>query len=366
MKEKFRHIICAVINDISGDQRVHRIASTLVEAGYRVTVVGRKLPDSTPLSDRPYTCVRLNLPVYRGKLFYALFQLRLFLWMLTHKADILLANDLDTLLPSFLSARLQGRRLIYDSHEYYTEVPELVDRPRTRSIWLWVERRLFPRLRTVYTVNESLARIYGETYKVPVQIIRNVPWPYQPDLGIEKPKILIYQGALNMGRGIELMIKTLHHLPDYHLWIIGRGDIDEELRLMVKAEGLSGRIIFKGFVPLEGLRQLTVQARLGLSLEEDLGLNYHYASPNKVYDYIQARLPVIVSDLPEMARLVDTYEVGAVLPRGKRYPAELAQLVRKFEIPSYYRARREACEKAAKELNWEQEKARLVAIFAEQ
>ena len=156
MKQK---VIISVINDLSGDQRIHRIASTLAEAGYEVLVVGRKLPNSIPLSDRTYQTHRMRLFFIRGKWFYLEFNFRLFWFLLFRKADILNANDLDTLLANFLISRIKGTRLIYDSHEYFTEVPELIERPFTRNIWLRLEQWIFPRLNQIYTVNHSLASI---------------------------------------------------------------------------------------------------------------------------------------------------------------------------------------------------------------
>lgn len=362
-QDRPQHIQCLVINDLSGDQRVHRVASTLVEAGFRVTALGRELPDSPPLDSRPYACVRLKLPVHQGKWFYILFQLRVLAWLLGKRGDIILANDLDTLLPAFVAKWLTGRKLVYDSHEYFTEVPELIDRPRTRAIWLRLERWLVPKLKQMYTVNESLARIYREAYHIPVSVIRNVPLPYEQERNVDPLRVLIYQGALNVGRGIELMIRAMHHLEEYKLWIVGRGDIEDDLSELVEREKLTERVDFAGFVSLHDLKELTKRARIGFSLEEDLGLNYHYASPNKVYDYIQARVPVIVSDLPEMSRLVREHGVGEVLGANERTPEGLAARVRHLEDAALYEQLVQACDQAAGKLNWEREKASLSDIF---
>ena len=217
----------------------------------------------------------------KGKWFYLEYNFRLFWFLLFQKVNILNANDLDTLLANFLVSRLKRARLIYDSHEYFTEVPELIHRKSTRNIWLKLEQFIFPKLKQVYTVNGSLAKIYGEKYQKEVGIIRNVPFGKNPVTEAKKEKILIYQGALNIGRGIDLMIRAMAFLPEYKLWIIGRGDIEKKLKTLAKSEAYPDRIVFHGFTPLEKLFNFTTQAILGLSLEEDLGANYRFSSPIK-------------------------------------------------------------------------------------
>jgi glycosyltransferase involved in cell wall biosynthesis len=252
---------------------------------------------------------------------------------------------------------------VYDSHEYFTEVPELVGRPLVQKVWLNIEKRLFPKVDAAYTVNRSIAEVYSKKYDIPVAVVRNLP-TRKPATG-PKPEecILIYQGALNLGRGIELMIDAMEHLPDCHLWIVGRGDVETALRSRAAHSPASDRIVFQGFLPWEKLHPITAKARLGFSLEEDFGLNYRYASPNKVFDYIQAETPVLVSDLPEMRRIVEHYGVGEVLPVDARKPKLLPAKVRNMLESEQYSAWREACRKASFTLCWEEEKKELLKIY---
>lgn len=357
------HIIHAVINDLSGDQRLHRICSTLSEAGHTVTLVGRKLPNSKALSQRPYLTHRFRLPVHTGKWFYLIYNLRLFVWLLGQKADLITANDLDTLLACYFASKIKRVKLLYDSHELFTEVPELIDRPSTRRIWVLLEKWLVPRLDMAYTVNGSLARIFTEKYQTSFEIIRNVPFQKEGFPRANFPKVLLYQGSLNLGRGIDLMIDAMKFLPDYQLWIVGRGDVEDQLKK--QAESIPDeRVVFHGFKPLEELAELTKQAGLGFSLEEDRGANYHYASPNKVYDYLQARMPVIVSDLPEMSALIKTWECGKVLPLHDRSPEKLAALVVEiFDSPDLQQSYSRNADLAARELIWEREKETLLELY---
>lgn len=305
----------------------------------------------------------MKLRFERGKQFYAEYNYKLYQLLMTQPKGIWVSNDLDTLMAVSQAARKKGSKVVYDSHEYFTEVPELVGRPLVRKIWLNIEKRLFPKVDAAYTVNQSIADIYSEKYDIPVSVIRNVP-TRKPATG-PKPteRILIYQGALNLGRGIELMIDTMEHLPGYHLWIIGRGDVEAALRSRAEHSPHPDRIELKGFVPWEKLHPITAQASLGFSLEEDFGLNYRYASPNKVYDYIQAETPVLVSDLPEMRATVEQHGVGEVLSAHERKPRLLAERVRGIVEGGGYDGYQAACRRAAQVLCWEEEKKKLLGIF---
>lgn len=357
MQKSSKTVILSVINDISTDQRVHRIASTLSDWGFEVLVVGRKLPNSPPLPVHPYQTHRLRCFWHKGKLFYLEFTLRLFFFLLFRRADVYTANDLDTLLPNYLIARFKHKRLVYDAHELFTEVPELIHRPFTRKIWLILEQWLMPHVDNFMTVNEGLAEVYQERYAKTAVIVRNVPFYKQINDYTHKQPILIYQGALNVGRGIELMIETMILLPEYQLWIIGDGDIKNHLHLLAREKNVSNQLRFFGKLPFSELHALTTQARIGFSLEEDLGANYRLATPNKIYDYIQAEIPVIVSDLPLMKQIVQKWRVGHVLIA--RSPEKLAELVHKTVEVDWNMS----LKKAKAELCWENEREKLKLLY---
>ncbi len=353
-----RIIIC-VTNDLSTDQRVHKTALTLKERlGKEVWVVGRKRRHSPDLN-RAYKTIRFRLPVNKGPFFYALYNLRLFIFLLVHRADKILSNDLDTLPASRLAAGIKGTRLIYDSHELFTEVPELINRPRVKQIWNWLEKISVKKVDRFYTVCEPIAEIYAKKYDKQVDVVRNVPLYRENPLieKFEKPT-LIYQGVLNIGRGIDLMIETMDYLPQFQLIICGSGDVEMDLKRKA-SQSKYKNIIFKGQIDFDSMQNLTPGAHIGLSWEENMGLNYYYALPNKVFDYIQARIPVLVANLPGMKSIVSQYEVGAVLE--ERQPEKIAnQIVRIFEKRHTFDA---ALEKAAVDLNWNKEAQKLIDIF---
>lgn len=364
--------IVSVINDLSTDQRVHKVCSFLTDQGYDVLLVGRKKRDSVPLNQRSYSTKRMVLLFEKGALFYAFFNLRLFFFLLFRKSQLLLSNDLDTLLPNSIIARLKGIPLVYDSHEYFTEVPELLSRPKVRRIWERIEQYTFPKLKTVYTVNRSIADKYEHKYQIPVQVVRNVSplWkpasvPTKHELGIpENKRLLIMQGAgLNIDRGIEEAIAMMHHLNDTVLMLVGDGDIIPAMKQRVQAEQLTDKVLFFGKRPYAELMFFTVHADLGLSLDQPTNPNYEFSLPNKVFDYMHAGTPIVCSNVVEVANLVRQHDLGLVLTdyspehMAERIENLLSDAERMLEL-------KRNCEKAALVENWEKETEILQRIYA--
>ena len=199
-----KRVLVSVINDLVTDQRVHRTCSLLHEEGYEVVLIGRKLKNSLVLEKRSYECKRMSLLFENGPLFYAEYNFRLFLLLLTSKSNLLFSNDLDTLLPNFIISKLKGKRLVYDSHEYFTEVPELIHRPRVQKVWKWIEAFVLTRIESMITVNESIANLFREKYRIKVEVIRNVPIGSDVVNFEKEEKLLVLQGAgINIDRGGE-------------------------------------------------------------------------------------------------------------------------------------------------------------------
>ena len=140
---------------------------------YEVFLIGRKLPNSLTL-ERNYKTHRMKLFFKKKFFFYAEYNLRLFFKLIFTRKDILLSNDLDTLLPNFLISKIFNKKLVYDSHELYTEVGELIDRPKIQKVWLSIESYIFPKLKNIYTVTESIASFYKQKYNLEVSVIRNI------------------------------------------------------------------------------------------------------------------------------------------------------------------------------------------------
>lgn len=364
-----KRLIISVTSDLATDQRVHRTATTLNKQGVTVTLVGRRKKDSLPVS-REYKTVRFNLPWEKGPLFYASYNLRLFFYLLFHKADILVANDLDTLLPNYLASRFKGSELFYDSHEYFTEVPELINRPRVQNTWRFIERRIFPKLKHISTVNDSIAGLYRKEYHKQVVVIRNVPVTVsvkkrtRADLNLPTDKnILLLQGAgINIGRGAEEAVEMMQYLEDCLLMIIGSGDVIMSLKSEVQSFKYKDRIKFIPKLPFEELRAYSSVADIGLSLDKDISLNYRYSLPNKLFDYVHAGLPVLASDLIEVKKIVEGYQIGLIVQNHD--PKHLAEKVKEMlGDKKRFDLWRENLKLAAAELCWEKEEQKLLTFF---
>jgi len=349
-----------VINDLATDRRVSRVAGLLREKGMEVTCIGRRLRNSPELNGVDFKSKRYRMLFNKGPLFYACFNMRLLMTLLcVRKPSLFIANDLDTLPASFTASRLRRVKLIYDSHELFTQVPELIQRKRVQGIWKWIERLYVPRLETSVTVSYPIATIYRRLYGTMFVVVRNVPARRiaKPDLQVISEykglQLIIYQGALNVGRGLELMIEAMQFVDKAVFIVVGTGDIDQDLRALVKEKGLGEKVHFKGRLLPEQLCPITMSCDLGISLEEDRGLNYKYSLPNKLFDYIQCRVPVLCSDLPEMSRIVRNYGVGVA--KDERDPKKLAGIIRYMLKERSNGAWMEALNRAADELCWENE-----------
>ena len=130
----------SVTNCICHDQRVLKIAETVSSLDCEITIIGRKSGDCCDTDKIPFNTKRFKMFFKRGFFFYKCFNIRLFLYLLFHKYDLLVSNDLDTLLPNFLVSRLKHLPLIYDSHEYFTGVPEIQNRTFVKWVWKSIEK----------------------------------------------------------------------------------------------------------------------------------------------------------------------------------------------------------------------------------
>jgi glycosyltransferase involved in cell wall biosynthesis len=358
-------IIISAISDLVTDQRLEKVSETLHEEGYEVLLTGSCFKGYTPIK-RSYEVKRIKLIFRKGPLFYLEFNLKLFLFLLSNRADLYLANDLDTLFPNFIVSKLRNKKLVYDTHEYFTELPELINRPKVKAIWSKLEKYLLPKIKYSYTVCESISEIYREKYQINMGVIRNLPKskPVEtPLVKIPYPRgtYAIYQGVLNKGRGLELLIDSLMVNKRLNLVIAGDGYHRKYLIERVTKNNLENRVHFTGRLLPGQLRQITQGALLGFSLEENMGLNYYYALPNKLFDYIQANIPVIVSDLPEMRSIVQDYQIGSVLKN--RNPETLSVLIEQYIQQPLNPAIQKGLRRASSELIWENEKQKLLGII---
>lgn len=364
-----RRIYISVINDLVTDQRVHRLASLLRDSGYDVTLIGRKLKHSQPFRPDGIKSKRFRLLFNHGFLFYASYNIRLCFFLLFRKGPfVLVANDLDTLPANFLVSKFRRANLVYDSHEYFTEVPELTGRKFVKGFWQGLEKYLVPRVDSAFTVNSSLAKMYSAKYGIEFDVVRNVPDMDIPEKETFLPELfmkegfIIYQGAVNKDRGLGELLEIIAENRDFRLLIAGDGDMMHELKSKVEELQLYENVFFSGKLEPGKLKYLTCRAKIGISLEKKTNLNYYYALPNKLFDYIIAGIPVLCSAFPEMRNIVENYKVGMIVdPKNRDNITESLRIVLYDE-----EKRREWIENiqlAAETLNWKEEQARLEEIF---
>lgn len=355
-------IIVSVTNDLVTDQRLHKVCSSLHNAGYHVSLVGRQMKHSPSLTPRIYSTHRLKLLFYSGPLFYLNYNLALLWFLFTNKADVFLSNDLDTLPANFVASKLKRKPLVYDSHEYFTEVPELVHRKRVRQIWETMEAFMLPKVDAAYTVSAPIAEAYEKKYGISMSLIRNFPLYKKQEKSAPKTNhLIIYQGAVNVHRGIEQMIEAMQWIDNAEFWIVGGGDLDKKVRELIDLKELSEKVIVVGRKPFEELGELTRQATIGVSLEEQIGLNYTFALPNKVFDYIHAGVPVLASTLPEVEIIFGKYNIGLMIDKVE--PRAIAEKVNEMLNSGKLEEWKVECEKAAMEYNWQNEETKLLEIF---
>ena len=360
-----KRIIFTVTNDLTYDQRMQKICSSLCKAGYAVELVGRERDFSVPLKAEPFEQTRLKCIFNHGKLFYLEYNIRLLIYLTFSQFDAACAIDLDTIAPVCMIGKLKGAKLVYDAHEYFTEVPEVIRRPKIQKVWQWVEKTFLPKFDLVYTVSEGLAELFHQKYGKQVFVIMNVPSKQNAVVGTvqKQEKFILYQGALNEGRGLEFLIEAMQQI-DGSLKLAGEGDLSNELRALVKKLKLENKVSFLGYVQPADLKQITANAYLGVNLVENKGLSYYYSLSNKFFDYIQASVPQVCIDFPEYKKLNDKYQV-AVLTKDCSVDAISVALTRLLNDENLYKELQKNCEVCSRELNWEEEELKLVKHYGQ-
>jgi glycosyltransferase involved in cell wall biosynthesis len=354
-------IILAVTTDLTHDQRMLRTARALNDAGYKILLVGRQLPDSVTLTDEKFNQHRLRPPFKSGKAFYLFYNLQLFVFLLAQNAKTLVAVDFDSLLGTWLASKFKRTPCILDAHEFFTDVPELQGRTMSRYAWHCLGRFIIPRLSAAYTVNQSLARLLGTCYKRSFHVVRNLPEKQILTRSKESsPPFLLYQGALNQGRGLETLIDVAPRLP-VPVYLAGDGDLKEELQERAHQKGLADHVFFLGKLAPAELHAVTKQAFLGYNLLESSSRSYYYSLANKFFDYMQAGIPSLSNPFPEYTRITAQYHVAELIPLDQ--DQLVSSVWELWNNPAIYQSMQEDCLKARHVFSWENEIPNLLKIY---
>ncbi len=356
-----KRIVCTVTNDLNYDQRMIRICTSLTEAGYDVTLVGFKRKNSKPIIPRPFKQVRLSIIAEQGKIMYFHYWLNLFFFLMFRKVDILCAIDLDTIMPVYYASRLRNKKRVYDAHEIFTDLKEVISRPAVHKMWLWIAGHTVPNFPVGYTIGECYAEDFKKRYGVSYGIVRNatilkpVTIPAKPD------RFVLYQGAVNVGRCFEQLIPAMK-LVNAPLVVCGAGNFYEQAVALMHEHKLENKITFKGYVPPADLSNYTINAWVGITLFEDTSLSNRLSLANRFFDYMHYGVPQLCIKYPEYERVNEQFEIACLIEDTS--PASIAAALNKLLTDEAYYNRLQAnCLKAREKYCWQEEAKTLVSIY---
>ena len=357
-----KKILTSAFSNLYTDQRIEKVCRTLHENGYDVELIGNNWGGKEEMS-RPYPFSRIDIVSKTLKTAYFEFNWKLY-QELKKKADentILHANDLDALLPNYLLSKKLNIPLIFDSHEIFSEMPA-VQGKISQKLWRYLQNKIVPNLKFMITASGSYGKWFENKYGIKPIIVQNAPRKIDFSIVIPEnnPKILLYQGAINPFRGIDRAILAMHYVENVIFKIAGDGPKKKEYEDLVLKENLQTKVQFLGKLLPEDLRKITLTADLGMSIEENGGESYEFSLPNKVLDCIQARVPLILSPLPEMLIIKNQFDVGEIIENHQ--PENIAKAINLILNKGRNNYQPEL-EKASDILCWENEEIKLLGVF---
>lgn len=361
MKSGKPHIVFTVTNDLNYDQRMIRICTSLVNAGYEVTLTGFRRKTSKPLIERPFNQKRIPIIAEKGKLLYIDYWLKLFWYLLFKKADIFCAIDLDTIMPVLYASRIRGKQRVYDAHELFTELKEVISRPSVHKMWLWIEQHTVPRFPVGYTIGDCYAQEFKRKYGVRYGIVRNATVLRPLEIPEKKEKYILYQGAVNVGRRFEQLIPAMQWV-DAPLIVCGEGNFYNEARALAERYGVTDKVIFKGYIPPEQLRKYTLEAWVGITLFEETSLSNRLSMANRFFDYMHAAVPQLCVKYPEYEKVNERFEIACLIDDPT--PEKIAEALNKMlKDDAYHKRLEQNCLAARAIYCWQEEEKTLLKTY---
>jgi glycosyltransferase involved in cell wall biosynthesis len=378
-----------VTNGVSIDTRVIKEAASLTSAGHAVTVLGLSEPGQAPRETlEGFTIRRLRPDTLRsrrtGALRAALAPLAMAwalvdYWRRAFRAataepfDVYHAHDLVTLPVAWAARARRGGALVYDAHELFTELSRLD--PLSRAVFRVLESLLIGRADRVITVNDSIAAELARRYGVATpRVLRNCPRTFgrRPDPSQSSLRararvppgtpIVLYQGLYMPHRGLENLVRAAARFGRAHLVFMGWGPLLDNLRAVAVSEGLTGRVTFIDPVPMGELLAVTAGADVGVIPYRNVGLNNFFTSPNKLFEYCAAGVPVAASRFPELVKVVEGLQVGRTFDPDD--PASIAAAVNAIvDDPAELARLRENAGRVAAGFSWEREAQALHVVY---
>lgn len=369
-----------LLNEFTHDARVYREATSLAQTGHDVTVCALWRPDLPEREAKDgFEVHRIRLKISRESrilfLRYGEFLVKAVGQSLQESVDVYHAHDAKALPIAFLAAKARRAKLVYDAHEFEADrnfgptIPLLYQR-----LWTLPEKLLIGKADAVITVCDSIAdelvRLYA--IKRPI-VLMNCP-----ELSITEPttklrnclniedgkRIVLYQGGLQANRGLEELVTSVKYMrQDTVLVFIGDGPLRTSLEKRARSLGLERRVKFTGWIPLRDLPPYTASADVGVVAYANTCLNHYYATPNKLFEYLMAGLPIATSNFPEMAKVVKSYQVGQVFDPAD--PEDIARAINYIlaDDERYEEMRRNARRAVEERYNWGIESQKLLALY---
>jgi glycosyltransferase involved in cell wall biosynthesis len=383
-----KKVLILVLNSFTHDSRVLRQTRALSQAGYKPTVFALHESDLPIQEDQPNYRLRRFRLVTRPWSKHNLIQLikyaecvcRMTLAGVRLKPEVVHANDIDTLPIGYFVAKLIRAKLVYDSHELWSDPAHRNSlQPWIFDVGVRMEKYLARRADAVMTPSPSYAHQMAKTMNIaPPIVVRNVPVARSLDSPVEGREslhdklgaahdvpIVLHLGQIGRGRGLETIFLAMAEVQaPAILVLLGEGqpkDLDL-LKTQARTLGITDRICFVPPVASDEVCRLCADATIGVTMIESICLSYNLTLPNKIFEYLQAGLPVVVSNIPEMAGIVKNYGVGETVPEGNasKLGNTLNRLLNSPETLARYR---ENAVSAARQLNWEKEQHVFLNVY---
>jgi glycosyltransferase involved in cell wall biosynthesis len=361
MNEPLLSIVFCSTSIAAYDRRMQRITKALSDAGHEVRWISR-YHKSSVRGDNAVDSESISCLFKSGILFYLEFNCRLLIKLLSSSEDCISGVDLDTLLAATLAAKLRNKKLIFDAHEIFYEVPELTGKPLKKWIWKQVARWCIPHTDRRYTVNNSLKIHHQEHYNREFQIIRNVP----NDVGTHDKtrtnnKVMVYLGVVNKGRGVEIAIRSLSSLTDHNLVVIGEGDEYEEVRTLAQSLDVSDRVDFRGYTNPDEIFDILDKCSIGLNMLVAESENYRLSLANKFFDYMHAGLPSVNMRYPEYESILSEHQVGLMIENYQ--VVDFIRAIEKLENNDLYQKLSMNCNAYKNLYTWDRESKILISLY---
>jgi glycosyltransferase involved in cell wall biosynthesis len=368
-----KKVLITFLGNINYDTRCKNLHDSLSVNGYDVSFLG------FDWLSKDFKETIGNISIYKlNKGFLSLSFYLKFIWhlklsLMRSRAKIFFAEDIYTLPFVVIFAKLKRAKIFYDSRELFGHLAGLKDKIFKRNFWRWIEKLFIKKADYVIVTGNLDENFIKEKYNLKnTLVVRNLPRYYKSQMHFDlhsklkigkNKKVILYQGVILSGRGIEIIYKILKKLPDFVFVIVGGGEFENYYKELAVKMNLVDQVYFSGKFKQEELPKLTAAADIGAALIENLSISYYYALPNKLFEYIMAEVPVIVSDLPQMKEIVDKYEVGfAVNPEDEdAIISAFEKLSTDSDLQNKFK---QNCKNASEELNWEKEVANLLQILS--